>query len=140
MVLLCWGYGHAARLWVGVRCCTSICNAAQIKLLSASSKVHSMAGLTMPFPEDLSPFFNPAEFGSNATLAGVAVAGIFDAAYQMADVGTGMASTAPVYTLATSAVPASPVGTTLVVNAVIYTVAAHEPDGTGVSRLLLERV
>lgn len=94
----------------------------------------------MPFAEDLSAFFSPAEFAVTVTLAGVAVTGIFDAAYQLADVGTGMAGTAPVLTLPTSAVPPSPVGAAVVVNAVTYTVAAHEPDGTGVSRLLLERV
>jgi hypothetical protein len=75
-----------------------------------------------------------------ATVGGVAVQGIFDSAYQLGDVGgSGMASTAPVLTLATSDVPASPVGTSVVVNALNYTVAAHEPDGTGISRLLLER-
>ena len=94
----------------------------------------------MAFAEDLSVFFNPAEFADSATLGGVAVQGIFDKAYQFADVcGSGMASTQPVYTLATSAVPANPVGTTLVVGGVSYSVAAHEPDGTGMSLLLLER-
>lgn len=96
----------------------------------------------MPFVEDLSVFFNADTQGFvQATLAGVAVTGIFDAAYQLGDVGgNGMATVAPVFTLATSAVPANSVGQTLVVNAVNYTVAAHEPDGTGVSLLLLERV
>ena len=41
-------------------------------------------------------------------------------------------------TLATADVPASPVGLTVVVGAVSYLVAEHEPDGTGISRLLLE--
>lgn len=94
----------------------------------------------MPFAEDLAPFFNTAEFASDATLNGVAVRGIFDAAYQLGDVGgQGMASTAPVLTLATTDVPASPVGKSVVVNSVSYVVAAHEPDGTGVSLLLLKR-
>ena len=94
----------------------------------------------MPFPEDLSMFFNPDEFADPATLGGVAVKGLFDKAYAFGEVGgSGMASTQPVYTLATSAVPANPVGTTLVVGGVTYSVAAHEPDGTGVSLLLLER-
>lgn len=76
----------------------------------------------------------------DGTLAGLPISGIFDSAYQLGDVGSsGMASTAPVLTLATSDVPASPVGTSVVVNAITYTVAAHEPDGTGLSRLLLER-
>ena len=95
----------------------------------------------MNFAADMSAFFNPKDFGSSAlTLGGVAVAGIFDAAYQLGDVGgMGMASTGPVITLATAQVPANPVGVAAVVDGVAYTVAAHEPDGTGVSRLLLER-
>lgn len=93
----------------------------------------------MAFTEDLAPFFNTADFAVDATLGGVAVKGIFDKSYQFGDVGgNGMASTQPAFTLATSAVPANPVGTTLVVGGVSYTVAAHEPDGTGVSQLFLE--
>lgn len=93
----------------------------------------------MPFVEDISVFFNPAEFAHAATLAGVAVPGVFDNSYEFGDVGgAGMASTQPVFTLATSDVPALVVGASLVVNATTYKVAHHEPDGTGVSRLFLE--
>lgn len=94
----------------------------------------------MAFVEDFTAFFNTGDFATSATLAGVAVKGIFDKAYQFGDVGgSGMASTAPVLTLATANVPASPVGAAVVVSGVSYTVAAHEPDGTGVSLLLLEK-
>jgi hypothetical protein len=93
----------------------------------------------MAMIEDLSVFFNAAEFADSATLAGVAVAAIFDKAYTSAGVGAyGMAGTAPALTLATASVPADPVGLAAVVGGVSYTVAAHEPDGTGVSVLLLE--
>jgi hypothetical protein len=94
----------------------------------------------MAFVENLVPFFSTAEFAVDATLNGVAVRGIFDSAYQLGDVGSsGMASTAPVLTLATTDVPSSPVGKSVVVNSISYVVSAHEPDGTGVSLLLLER-
>lgn len=94
----------------------------------------------MAFTEDLAPFFSVSEFGSNATLAGVAVRGIFDNAYLQGDVGgAGMAGAQPMFSLATSDVPADPVGASLVVNSTTYRVAAHEPDGTGVSVLMLER-
>ena len=94
----------------------------------------------MAFTEDLAPFFDTDEFAVDATLNGVAVRGICDNSYQLGDVGgQGMASTAPVLTLATTDVPASPVGKSVVVNSVSYVVAAHEPDGTGVSLLLLEK-
>lgn len=93
----------------------------------------------MPFVESFAPFLNPAEFASNATLGGVAVVGIFDKAYQLGDVGgQGFASTQPVLTLPTTSLPADPVGLALVVNGKSYTVAAHEPDGTGISLLMLE--
>lgn len=94
----------------------------------------------MAFTESLAPFFNLSDFAVSAVLAGVTVRGIFDNAYQQGGAGfTGMASTQPVFMLATSDVPAAVVGASLVVNAVAYTVAAHEPDGTGVSTLFVER-
>lgn len=90
------------------------------------------------FTEDLSIFF--ADFGVPATLGGVAVVGLFDQAHELGNVGlVGMAGTQPVFTLATASLAGDPVGQPLVVNATTYSVAAHEPDGTGLSRLLLER-
>lgn len=88
--------------------------------------------------EDHSIFM--ADFGVNATLAGQAVRGIFDNGFLLGDVGmAGMAGSAPVLTLPTASVPAVPVGAAAVINGVSYVVAAHEFDGTGMSRLLLER-
>lgn len=93
----------------------------------------------MAMLEDLSVFFDTAEFADTATLGGVAVTGIFDNAFALGSVGAfGMASTQPVLTLATASVPATPVGTTCVVDGTSYVVTAHEPDGTGLSRLMLE--
>lgn len=65
---------------------------------------------------------------------------IFDNGYSAGNVGMlGMASTNPNITLPTASVPVNPVGTAVVVAGVSYTVATHEPDGHGVSNLLLER-
>ena len=76
---------------------------------------------------------------TSATVAGVVVEGIFDNAYQLGSVGqAGFASTQPVLTTATSGLPTDPVGQLAVVNGKNYTVAAHEPDGTGLSVLMLE--
>jgi hypothetical protein len=106
------------------------------------------------FTEDFSVFFNPSEFAQTATLAGVSVSGIFDNGYASPGVGlSGMAGTQPTWLVPTSAVPAAiidclqnytasfdPLG--LVVrfseNGPAYKIVAHEPDGTGTSRLLLE--
>lgn len=94
----------------------------------------------MAFVEDLSPFFNTAEFAVEATLDGAGVVGIFDKAYARAGVGElGMATVQPAFTLPTVSVPVDPVGKAMVIGAVSYTVAEHQPGSTGVSVLFLER-
>jgi len=92
------------------------------------------------FAEDHSTFFDTTlGFAQLATVGGASVAVIFDNASSLGAVGPyGMASTQPSVTLPTTQVPADPVGTTVVVGGSTYLVAAHEPDGTGISRLLLE--
>ena len=91
----------------------------------------------MPLVEDFTAFFNAAEFASPATLAGVAVTGIFDKAYIDLDAGGSLAGTTPVFTLASSAVPANVAGAALVVGGVTYKVVEPMPDGTGVTMLRL---
>ena len=72
-----------------------------------------------------------------ATVAGVVVAGIFDNSY--ADIYS-MDGLAPSMQCATSDVSTAMRGTAVVVNSVSYTVAGIEPDGTGMTRLVLEKV
>ena len=87
--------------------------------------------------DPITVFFNPGEFGVEATLAGQPVRGILDRGYALGNVGmVGMAGSQPVFTCPTPA--GDPVGRLLIVGSESYVVAAHEPDGTGVSRLLLE--
>ena len=82
---------------------------------------------------------NVAEFATYVTLDGVIKAAIFDAANALGSVGTyGMATTSPTLTIATADLPALVVGLPVVANSINYTVVAHEPDGTGLSRLILE--
>lgn len=73
-----------------------------------------------------------------ALLNGVEVAGVFDNAYRAGDIGIGMASTQPAFTTLTANVVGEAVGQLLTINGTSYYVAAHEPDGTGMSLLLLE--
>lgn len=74
-----------------------------------------------------------------ATLNGVTVSGIFDDAYSAAMIGdVGMENTQPMFTLKTSLVIGDPVGQTITIDGIGYMVANHRPDGSGVSRLLLE--
>ena len=89
------------------------------------------------FQEDLSLVL--ADFGQPVTLLGRQVTAIFDNGYSLGNVGmSGMASTQPTLTLPTSDVPPDAVGAVVVINGSSYTIAAHEPDGTGISRLILE--
>lgn len=91
----------------------------------------------MAFVENFSLFFT--DFAVTATVDGTDVAAIFDNGYTRHNVGySGMAGTQPSLTLASADVPADVVGTSATVNGTSYLVAAHEPDGTGVSTLLLE--
>lgn len=91
----------------------------------------------MPMLEDFTVFFNAAEFASPATLAGVAVTGIFDKDYIDLDVGGSVAGSGPVFTLASGSVPANVAGAALVVGGVTYKVVEPMPDGTGVTMLRL---
>lgn len=89
--------------------------------------------------DDLTPFFVAGEFaGADDTLDGVKVVGMFDAAFATAGDGIGMATTRPAYTLPTSEAGTDPEGKMLVANGGTYRVVAHEPDGAGVSLLILE--
>lgn len=89
---------------------------------------------------DLSPFFRRGEFASEAQLAGVAVLGIFDNPHVPVELGMGVASTNPTFLLATVEVPLDPIDRELVHQGMAYRIAAHEPDGTGASILILERM
>lgn len=91
------------------------------------------------FAEDVSTYFDTTTgFAQTATLAGQSVAGIFDNPATLGAVGPfGIASTQPTLLLPTAQAGADPVGATCVVGGTSYTVVAHEPDGTGISRLVL---
>ncbi len=93
------------------------------------------------FAEDLTPFF--ADFGHTANFGAADVSVIFDDGFERSSVGAyGMATSQPAITLPSANVPAEPVGlaVTVLVGSVqrSYVVAAAEPDGTGITRLLLE--
>lgn len=88
----------------------------------------------MAFAEDLAPFL--ADFGVTAVVAGVAVSAIFDAptinAFGLA------ADTAPSLTLATDDATGAVVGGSVSIAGTAYTVASIEPDGTGMTTLVLK--
>lgn len=91
--------------------------------------------------EALPMFFTQSEFAEPVVVNGIQVSAIFDDGYAQGGVGVvGMGSSEPCLTMATADVPASPVGKSVVARGASYQVAAHEPDGTGVSKVLLEKL
>jgi hypothetical protein len=80
---------------------------------------------------------------ADITVSGQAVQGIFDNAHAVAlggpfD-GMGVSTTQPRLTCATASLSADPVGAAVVVGSASYVVAEHQPDGTGISVLMLRR-
>ena len=95
----------------------------------------------MPFTEDLDEFLDGDEFATPATYDGsTAISVIFDNDWQAMPLGlAGQSALRPRAFCKTAAIAANPVGKTLLINAVTYTIAEHQPDGTGMSLLILKR-
>lgn len=85
-------------------------------------------------------FFNTDEFGSSATYTHggtpATVKGIFDNEYVSIQ---GVESLAPVFRTATASVPSAEHGDTLVIDGTTYYIIGIQPDGTGVTLLILSR-
>lgn len=75
---------------------------------------------------------------ATAVIDGVQVDGVFDNGYGQTQFGMGMATRNPRFTLPTAAVPANPVGTVVGIGSESYSISEHEPDGTGMTVLILE--
>lgn len=102
--------------------------------------------------EDLSTMFDATEFAEQATIAlpadgaGRVLVGIFDSAYLVLDLGSGVESTAPAFTLPDSSIPdvmadAITAGddVALEIQGCVYNVVESKPDGTGVTVLRLRK-
>jgi hypothetical protein len=87
----------------------------------------------MAFTEDPAPFY--ADFGIAATVGGVSCTGLFDNGHAAA---FDVAGTAPSLLLPDSSAASAAHGTAVTVGGHSYTVAAIEPDGTGMTLLRLE--
>lgn len=90
----------------------------------------------MAFTESLAAFLDTAGFAVNATLGAATVPVIFDAAF--ADALGIVAGTQPTCLAASADVASAAVGDTITINAVAYTIAEIQPDGTGLTRLMLK--
>ena len=88
----------------------------------------------MSFVEDLSPFF--VDYGVDATVGAVSCRGIFDNIF-LETMGF-TAGSRPTLLVKAADVPAVAEGTAVSIPAGSYTVAAIEPDGTGLTLLRLQ--
>lgn len=92
----------------------------------------------MAFAEDLAPFFSPDEFAVSATIGAATVQVIFDNGYQAVLAGL-MESQVPTCVGATADLAAAVEGTAVTIESVAYKVVDNQPDGTGVTTLVLEK-
>jgi hypothetical protein len=90
----------------------------------------------MAFTEPLAGFFGTDDFAVSATLAGVSVNGIFDASYYE-PLGE-VEGRQPMFMLPTASASSAAHGQSLVIGATTYKVRGVEPDGAGVTTLILE--
>ena len=99
----------------------------------------------MAFAEDFSIFFDDAGFGVEFTYtpkigSSITATGIFDAAYFGAEgVDVNVASSQPRITVETALIPNPEYGELINVNDQDYTIVGMQPDGTGVTTLILEK-
>ncbi|WP_299393276.1 head-tail joining protein [Pelagibius sp.] len=97
-------------------------------------------------PEERAAFFDPEVFGVAATWspAGgggpITVNGIFDNEFAsgLQEDDVAVETSQPRFTCASEDVPNIAQGDSLTVNATIYAVVGVQPDGTGITELLLE--
>ena len=95
----------------------------------------------MAFEEDLLAFLSTDEFAVTANYnSGTSVVGIFNNAHELAPLGMAMQAAArPEFLCRSADLDASPVGKSLIVNGTTYSVAEQQPDGTGMTLLILKR-
>ena len=98
------------------------------------------------FDEPISEFFGTDDFAEVATYTPsggtpVTVNGIFDLEYVDIDLGgIPIAGLKAVFTCATDDIPGGSEGDAISVRGVDYTIMVCQPDGTGVTKLILEEV
>jgi len=86
---------------------------------------------------DLDTFFNTDEFAVNATINSETVNGVFDNEY-IEDIE--VSGTSPVFTCKTSDVNDVSQDDPVTIDGTGYHVVSIEPDGTGITKLVLEEI
>ncbi len=88
------------------------------------------------FAENLSEFLDDTELADNATIGASTIAGIFD--NQFVEVN-GIEGVRPVFTCAEANVATIAHGDALTIKSISFKVAGIQPDGTGLTSLILEK-
>ena len=88
------------------------------------------------FAEDLAPFFSMSEFAKQATIGGQSVRVIFEQPYS-APFGSAVDAVQPTCVAASADIAALVPGMAIVIDGNAFTVERVEPDGTGVSRIVM---
>ncbi len=87
---------------------------------------------------DLDVFFNSSEFAVDVTYLAATIQGIFDAPFKSAVEGEmGIESTLPQVLVKTSDVPSAVHGQTMTIDSIVYQIIGIQPDGTGMTQILL---
>jgi len=92
----------------------------------------------MPFTEDFTAFLNTAEHATSAIYNSSVLVGIFDNDYILAGDEFGVQSTAPAFSCPSAKIPLIAHGDTLTIDSKGYTVRGVQPDGTGMTVIILE--
>lgn len=94
----------------------------------------------MPFTENLSAFLNVDEFATEAIYDWVVIYGIFNNGYIGVPVGLAVdiESAATTYICKTSDVSCAVHGELITINTIEYRIVGIQPDGTGITVLVLE--
>lgn len=93
----------------------------------------------MPFTEDLTAFFDPADFGTVATFNAVSVNGTFDDPSKEYHLGqAGISDSRPTFTGRTADLAAATYNSIITINGINWVVVDVNPDGTGVTTLVLK--
>jgi len=89
----------------------------------------------MPMTEDFTAFFDTDEHATAATYNASTVNGIMED--QFVEVN-GMEATKPTFLCAEADVSGIAHGSSITINAIVYSVVGHQPDGTGLILLILQ--
>lgn len=89
----------------------------------------------MPMTEDMTVFFNVGEHATAATYKTTTVKGIFENQYVEVN---GVQSVKPTFLTAVDSVPGIVRGNKILIENISYTFIFHQPDGTGLTLLVLE--